>query len=363
MNLKKIAFLIPYMQAGGMERVMSEILLFISSNYNVECHLVLYGKNEEIFYDIPKNVLLHRPSFKFNEKNRLIMSLKTMSFIRSTVKGIQPDSILSFGEIWNNLVLLSLIHTKIPVYVSDRCAPDENLGFLQNILRNILYPNSAGIIAQTERAKEFYKKKFRNINIKVIGNPIRAIHSDQLIIKEKIVVSVGRLIKRKNFDRLIDIFDKTNNKEWKLVIIGGDSNKQNNSITLKEQISKLGLTENVILTGIQKDVDSFLLRSSIFAFTSSSEGFPNVIGEAMSAGLPVVAYDCVAGPADMIEDDKSGFLIPLYDDDLFVKQLNSLMANEDKRLLMGDFAKNRIKRFSTDNIGAAYYKFIMPEKN
>ena len=85
--------------------------------------------------------------------------------------------------------------------------------------------------------------------------------------------------------------------------------------------------EKIILAGTQKDVESYLLRSRIFAFTSSSEGFPNVVGEAMSAGLPVVAYDCVAGPSDMVVNDRNGYLIPLFDKGAFGVKLKYLMDN------------------------------------
>jgi glycosyltransferase involved in cell wall biosynthesis len=66
--------------------------------------------------------------------------------------------------------------------------------------------------------------------------------------------------------------------------------------------------DKVFLEGEQKEIDPWYHRAKLFAFTSSSEGYPNVVGEALSAGLPVVAYDCIAGPSDMIDDGKTGIL-------------------------------------------------------
>ena len=56
MSSQKIAFLIPSLNAGGMERVMSEIIKYISKKKYTECHLVLYGRTRKIFYDLPNNV-------------------------------------------------------------------------------------------------------------------------------------------------------------------------------------------------------------------------------------------------------------------------------------------------------------------
>jgi GalNAc-alpha-(1->4)-GalNAc-alpha-(1->3)-diNAcBac-PP-undecaprenol alpha-1,4-N-acetyl-D-galactosaminyltransferase len=359
---KTIAFVIPSLHPGGMERVMSELVNYFSNKKELEVHLVLYGKSREVFYDLSDNIIIHKPKFTFNEKYRIYNTFKTIIFIRSIIKSIAPVSVLSFGELWNNLVLFALIGLKYPILISDRCKPDKTFRFVQNTLRNLLYPRATGMIAQTEKAKRLYKKEQLNENIVVIGNPIREIIENNTISKENIVISVGRLINTKHFDRLIDIFARINHSDWKLIIVGGDAIKQKNSITLQDQINQLGLQDKVFLEGNQKDIEGYLLRSKIFAFTSSSEGFPNVIGEAMSAGLPVVAYDCIAGPSDMIEDGKNGYLIPLFDDVKFEEKLRYLMVNEDERVRMGAYARESIQKFSVDKIGEEYYKFLFDDK-
>jgi GalNAc-alpha-(1->4)-GalNAc-alpha-(1->3)-diNAcBac-PP-undecaprenol alpha-1,4-N-acetyl-D-galactosaminyltransferase len=185
------------------------------------------------------------------------------------------------------------------------------------------------------------------------------IKSNDTIRRENIIVSVGRLINTKNFDRLIRIFGELNFLNWKLVIIGGDALKQNNFQRLKELTFELGIENNVILTGNIKNVDEYLLRSKIFAFTSISEGFPNVIGEAMSAGLPVVSYDCIAGPSEMINDGENGFLIPMFDDVLFKDKLEYLMLNQNVNIKMGKNAQESIKKNSVEIIAEKYKKFLL----
>lgn len=354
----KIVFVIPSLGSGGMERVMSELVTYFFKKEGVECYLILYGKTREIFYDIPKNTGVYKPNFEFNDRNRSWMTLKTMVFLRKTIKRINPDVVLSFGEVWNNLVLLSLRGLKYPVFISDRCTPEKKFSTFHNYLRKWLYPKAKGIIAQTEKAKQLYKTQFKNKNVQVIGNPIRSIVKNEPIDREKIVISIGRLIDTKHFDRLIQIFKNADSPIWKLIIIGGDAIKQKNRDKLQKMINAEGLQKRVLLEGTQSNVDEYLLRASIFAFTSSSEGFPNVIGEAMSAGLPVIAYDCVAGPAEMIQDGKNGYLIPLFEDELFREKLVYLMSHSEERTSMGLYAKESIQKYSIDIIGQRYYDLM-----
>jgi GalNAc-alpha-(1->4)-GalNAc-alpha-(1->3)-diNAcBac-PP-undecaprenol alpha-1,4-N-acetyl-D-galactosaminyltransferase len=193
----------------------------------------------------------------------------------------------------------------------------------------------------------------------VIANPIRGIKINTSVVKENIILSVGRLIKTKNHDELINMFARINNPDWKLVIIGDDAIKQHNSEQLKLLIRKLKLEKQVILAGQQSDIDHFYLKSRIFAFTSSSEGFPNVIGEAQSAGLPVIAFDCVAGPSDLIEDGVNGYLIPLFNFAMFEKRLCYLMNDQELRTQLGNKAKETVQQFSITSIGQMFYNFIL----
>ena len=206
--------------------------------------------------------------------------------------------------------------------------------------------------------KHTIKKKYGFKNIKVIGNPI-SLKNKKLNQRENIIITVGRLIKSKNHDRLIKIFSKINNINWKLIIIGSDALDQNNRKDLHNLIKKYNLQKNVKLVGTVKNVEKYYSNSKIFAFTSSSEGFPNVLLEALSYNLPVISYDCISGPSDIIKNDVNGYLINQFNDSLFQKKLDSLMSDPIKLESLSQNCSKSIEKFSEKNIAKKYLDFIL----
>ena len=358
MESKNLCFAIQSLQAGGMERVMSELLNYFSSKKEYKVHLILYGAKRDIFYDISKEIKVYKPESEFDTSKRTLSTIKTILFLRKTIKKINPDAVLSFGEMWNNMILLSLFGTKIPVYVSDRAQPDKSIGKLHDNLRKKLYPNAKGVIAQTQKALEIFKKMYKHNNFKIIGNPIRQIKPRDLARGNNILM-VGRFIASKQQDVLIEIFSKLDAPDWKLVLVGYDHLNQKNQKNWEDLAKKLDVSDRVIFTGKQEDVEHYYLTSKIFAFSSVSEGFPNVIGEAMSSELPVVAFDCVAGPSDLVINDYNGFLIPLNNKDLFRDKLQYLIDNPESVLTMGKNSKKFITKYDLSAICSEFEKFIV----
>ena len=354
----KIVFVTPSLATGGRERVMSSLMNFCIRK-GEEVHLVLYAKNRIIYFPLDSRVIIHEPSFG-KCRSDILYAIKSILFIRKTVCRIKANRMVSFEEKWNRFALLATIGLNIRKIISNRNNPYRDYGFIDRKLAKWLYPKADLLIAQTQIAKDVYEKEYVLKKCIVIGNPINQLNIDFSTCKrENIVVSVGRLMNSKNHDRLVRIFSKTDYQNWKLVIVGGDFANHNNSTKLNKIIKELHLEDKVILAGAQKDVNSYLLKSKIFAFTSEMEGFPNVIGEAMAAQLPVVSYDCVAGPRDMITDGEDGFLIPVYDDDLFIEKLNKLMTDECLRVRMAENAVNSIRKFDSEMILGKFYNAIV----
>lgn len=343
-----------------MEYVATLLAGYFCQRNDLEVHLILFGKSPSVFYKTHERLVIHKPETEFNDRYRILYTIGRLIFVRQTVKKIKPKSALSFGEYWNNLVLLSLIGTGIPVFVSDRSRPGKNLGLLHNTLRYLLYKRARGYIAQTNYAADIARVKGWNENIRVIGNPIRISECQKHAEREKIVLSVGRLVKTKHFDMLIKLFVEIADPEWKLIIVGGNAQKQNNLDTLSQLIRSLNAEDRVILVGTQSETGRYYCKSSLFAFMSSSEGFPNVIGEALSAGLPVVAYDCIAGPGELISDGVNGFLIPLFDYNLFKQKLKLLMDDDNLRTQFAANTAKNLNYYNIDTIGKAFMDFINP---
>lgn len=361
MNSKqRICFIIPSLQAGGMERVMSELINYASKNAEYEVNLVLYGSTREIFFPIPKNVKLHIPRFSFSNSFRFFYTIKTFLFLRFKIRAIDPIFVLSFGEYWNNFVLLSMLGLQIPIFVSDRCKPTKSLGFPNEFLRKKLYPSSTGIIAQTVFAKDYYSKLFNHNNVSVIPNPVSQILNQHFSDsgRENIVLMVGRFIKTKHQDRLIKMFIDVDLNDWKLVLIGFDHLKQQNLSRYKQIVDSHNANDKVIFVGKQNNVIDYYFKSKIFAFTSSSEGFPNVLCEALSAGLPVISYDCESGPSEIIEDGYNGFLVNVFDDYNFKERLKKLMTNATLRTTMASNAIESVKKYDAELISKKYIDFM-----
>ncbi|HOO99376.1 MAG TPA: glycosyltransferase family 4 protein [Bacteroidales bacterium] len=355
---RKLCLVIPSLQAGGMERVMSELATYLYGHDDLEIHLVLYGKRPEIFYQIPDGIRVHKPLSGFNNRYRFYYSVSRLVFLRKAVARINPDSVLSFGEYWNSFVLLALFGLSCPVYISDRCSPASEPHGIHKILRRWLYPGAKGVIAQTALARKMYKEQFRHENISVIGNPIR-FPEQTSVSRQKRVLTIGRLIRSKNHDEIIRMFCRIDKPGWNLVIVGGDALKQGNEEILRGIVKSLDAESKVELAGYRKNTDNYYYESSLFVLASESEGFPNVIGEAMAAGLPVVAFDCIAGPSEMITDGVNGFLVPVGDYDQMASRIELLMDDDDLRSTMGSRAREAIERFRLDVIGNEYYNFLL----
>lgn len=176
--------------------------------------------------------------------------------------------------------------------------------------------------------------------------------------REKTVLAVGRLHEVKRFDLLIRLFAAVHRQypDWKLRIVGDGEERE----TLEATIQKLHAEDYVNLTG-KKDaagVEEEMLRASVFAMTSRSEGFPFVLLEAQSCGLPVVAFDVRVGPGFVVQDGVNGYLAAdmVYED--FCEKLASLIKDEELRRKMSDAAIAHAAGFSREKVGEMWYTLI-----
>lgn len=303
-----IVVIIPTLGSGGAERVTSILLNNWIKDKRNSVTLLVWDA-QRIFYQLDENIKIVDLSFQYTNKfERITKQIKVLYGIRQYIIKHNPDFILSFLTQTNISVLLATLLLKRNVIISERNSPDaikKELNCFTRKLRKYLYPKASGIIVQTAIANECIQKEFSNLKSINIYNPISDIKKDYAIKQENIILNVGRLTSQKGQIDLIEAFHKLNLDNWKLVILGEGELRR----MLEEKIIELKIEDKVSLLGEVKDISSWLSKSSIFAFPSYHEGFPNALAEAMISGLPVVSYNCDTGPSELIINKKNGFLV------------------------------------------------------
>jgi len=368
--MKKIAFLIPSMLAGGAERVMSILTNELSNDSNYKIYLITMetGNNFETLKNINRVYLSNYNGYGSKIIKLCLFFQQLFAFLIFLYKE-RPEIVVAFSEraiILN--IFASFFHkhkviTSIRVHTSKHL---ENIPAWTGIIFKSCYKaflnKSYKIISVSESAKEDVINNF-NVDrekVFVIYNPydidkINELAQEQLsedyqkfFHNSRVIINTGRLSKQKNQEELIEIFYNLSKKydDIKLCILGEGFLKEK----LLEKIANLGLEERILLTGFQKNPFPFLKNSNIFALTSLYEGFPNVLLEAMICGLPVVSYDCESGPKEILINDLQNLLVPTNDRKLFIKTLENLLNNNDLIKQYMIFSINRSNDFSKNHI-------------
>ncbi|MCI5990193.1 MAG: glycosyltransferase family 4 protein [Bacteroidales bacterium] len=164
------------------------------------------------------------------------------------------------------------------------------------------------------------------------------------------VIAVGRLDYQKGFDRLIDAWVLVRKDgrfaDWRLDIFGQGEWKE----MLQRKIRTLGVGDSARLNAPVKDIAAEYKASSMLVMSSHYEGFPMVMVEAMSAGLPVVTFDYKCGPKDIIDDGRNGLLVKEGDIRGLADAMMSLMASPATLRRMSVEAKKVTERFSEEKV-------------
>jgi glycosyltransferase involved in cell wall biosynthesis len=186
--------------------------------------------------------------------------------------------------------------------------------------------------------KPTFKKKRRN---------------DFGIKKDEIVFcTIGRLIKRKNLNELLDILARLkNNFAFKLLVIGEGPERTN----IENLIKRHWLEDRVILFGYVSDELKFQLLniSDCYLSTALHEGFGLIFLEAMECGLPIISYNR-GGQNDFLVDGKTGFLIKFRQKDKFKEKIHEILSKPKLRNNISIYNKNQIKNYYISNCAERY---------
>ena len=141
---------------------------------------------------------------------------------------------------------------------------------------------------------------------------------------------------------------------WLRVTIIGDGPSHN---WLKVEIEKAGLGEKVNLLGTTDNVYQFYSRASVMVQTSRWEGFGMTILEAMSCGIPVVAFHNY-GPDEIIRDSVDGYLVDHFDTEVFAKKVAEILKQPEQREQMGKCAIERSRDFSLEKVLPLFKQYL-----
>lgn len=357
-----IALFIPSLGGGGAEKMMVKLANYFVDQ-GLEVDLILVRKSGVYLDTVHEQV-----NIIDLKSTRTLTSLPNLVlYLRKN----QPKAILSALSHANIICIIAkkISRTKCVTVLSQRNIASNQLNtniknFFSLKLLTWAYNSSDAIVAISEGVKEDLVAKLginRNL-VHTIYNPAYPsdVNIDNLIKplhpffhlqdKPQIIIAVGRLEPVKDFATLIKAYSLIYNKINTRLIILGQGSELNYLIELTE---KLNLSDFVSFPGFVEEPYSFMKYSDLFVSTSKSEGFGNVVVEAMACGTPVVATDCPSGPAEILEGGLWGSLVPIGD---FEKLADTILQS-----LSMDCKPNvteRARQFSIDKIASQYYQLL-----
>ena len=359
---------------GGAERVISLLLKHLVHDYDVTLVLL----SDDIEFDIPEDVKLHVLG-----KSNILKNKPPLSKLKSTVMFIfkyyrivkreKFDIALSFlalPNIINSIIANHVSHKDTHTVISERCYPSEMYknGFFSMKMAKIFYPifynKNDRLFSNSVHINEDLKNNFGiKVPMNVIYNPIEIVHPKSFKDTyngsgEFRIINVGSHSYAKNQELILktlrDLDDTIS-----LTILGTGNLTQN----LKDYIEEHSIQNTVIMPGKVKNVDEYLLNSHCFVLSSVTEGFPNVLLEAMALGLPVISTNCLSGPLEILNDNedveinegefyqaKYGLLINVNDHVALGKAISFYRDSDDKRKYYSDKGFEKAKRYDLPEI-------------
>jgi glycosyltransferase involved in cell wall biosynthesis len=235
-----------------------------------------------------------------------------------------------------------------------------NLSAHRPALRKMLrrtYPQLDALVALTERDRGEYADLFGGVlRVEAIPNAVTPFEGAPSDLSSPIVLAAGRLKRQKDFGRLIRAFAAVapTHPDWRLRICGSGPRRA----ALERLIEEHRLDGSVVLAGSVADMEPEFEGASIFAMSSRREGFPMVLLEAMSKGLPVVSFDSPTGPREIVRDGANGLLVPYQNVRALAIALGAMIDDEELRRRCARGAIATAREYELSSIGSRWRELL-----
>lgn len=325
---------------------------YYSLNKNIPCYDLRHFEGEKISYPwylkVKRELLRPVNKRKARTVNTDFAQKYLLKNLQKVLDMTTPDVIVAFQSAASKMLLCDL-KTTIPVITMSHGDPED---YFHTYPKEEIPALEKSSVCQVllPSFEQHLKNHLPNVKTVVIGNAIPQydVQANVAAAKETYkIIFVGRLAKNhKRPHLLIEAFAGLAEAfpDWNVELWGAEDGKAYYK-ELQLLIRKNHLENRVFLKGTTSDVPSVLQHGDIFAFPSAYEGFSLALGEAMSMGLPSVAYHSCESVLGMVENNKTGILCDTGVEP-FQEALKRLMSNQQLRVNIGNNARESMKNFS-----------------
>lgn len=363
--MRKITILVLHLGYGGVEQYISSLCKMLDNNYDIEIISTYKLANKPAFFFSDKikisyliNCGPNKEELKLAIKNKNIFKIIKEGFISlkilflkkykniKYIKNMDSYYIITTRDFHNRLVSKYAKDNIIKI-ATEHNFHNDNKKYINSVIDSIKKYDF--LVVPSLNLKNFYENKIGNIKCIYIPNTIDNIPDKISNLTTSNLISIGRLSPEKGQLEMIDVVSIVKKKipNIKLFLIGDGPMKNE----LKKYINKLNLNDNVILTGFlsRNEINKYLLNSSLFILPSITESFGLVLIEAMSYGIPCIAFDSSDGAKTLLSSNR-GILIKNRNKVQMAEKIIDLLNNKKLMHQYGVLGNEYAKTFLIDSI-------------